>query len=65
MHVITRKRLNEFAEKYPDTKSSLTHWYAIMRKGRFVNFAQCGKRFRTLITLGSSPCLISAVTKFD
>ena len=40
MHVITRKRLNEFAEKHPDTKSALAHWYAIMRKSRFSNFAQ-------------------------
>jgi len=23
MHIITRKRLNEFAEKHPDTKSAL------------------------------------------
>jgi mRNA interferase HigB len=28
MHVITRKRLNEFAEKFPDTKSALAGWYA-------------------------------------
>ena len=33
MHVITRKRLNEFAHKYTDTKSSLARWHAIMRKG--------------------------------
>jgi mRNA-degrading endonuclease HigB of HigAB toxin-antitoxin module len=29
MHVITRKRLNEFAETHPDARSSLAHWYAI------------------------------------
>ena len=40
MHVITRKRLNEFAEKHGDTRSSLAHWYAIMRKSRFASFAQ-------------------------
>ena len=27
MHVITRKRLNEFAYKYPEAKSGLAHWY--------------------------------------
>src|SRR4029453_19226892 len=32
MHVITRKRLNEFAEKHPEAKSALARWYAIMRK---------------------------------
>ena len=44
MHVITRKRLNEFAEKHPDTKSSLARWYAIMRRS-FLNFAQLRETF--------------------
>jgi mRNA interferase HigB len=45
MHVITRKRLNEFAEKHPDAKSSLARWYAIMRKSRFLNFAKLRETF--------------------
>jgi mRNA interferase HigB len=45
MHVITRKRLNGFAEKHPDAKSSLARWYAIMRKGRFLNLAQLRETF--------------------
>jgi len=45
MHVITRKRLNEFARKHPDAKPSLAHWYAIMRKRRFSNLAQLRDTF--------------------
>src|SRR5882724_10805056 len=45
MHVITRKRLNEFAHKHPDTKSSLARWYAIMRKERFLNLPQLREIF--------------------
>jgi mRNA interferase HigB len=45
MHVITRKRLNEFAEKHPDAKSALARGYTIMRKGRFLNFAQLRETF--------------------
>src|SRR5882724_13212493 len=45
MHVITRKRLNEFAAKHPNTKSALARWYAIMRKSRFLNFAQLRETF--------------------
>ena len=45
MHVITRKRLNEFADKHPDTKSALARWYALMRKGRFSNFVQLREVF--------------------
>ena len=45
MHVITRKRLNEFAEKHHDTKSALARWYALMRKRRFSNFVQLREAF--------------------
>ena len=37
MHIITRKRLNEFAQKHPDTKTSLEHWYKLMKQGRFLD----------------------------
>ena len=40
MHVITRKRLNEFAEKYPETKSALAHWYGLAKRNNFSNLAE-------------------------
>jgi len=40
MHIITRKRLNEFAEKHPDAKSSLQHWYKQMKSGRPRSFVE-------------------------
>jgi mRNA interferase HigB len=39
MHVITRKRLNEFAASHPPARSSLAHWYRVIRNRRFANFA--------------------------
>ncbi len=45
MHVITRKRLNEFAEKHPEVTSSLARWYAIMRKGQFSNLVHLRETF--------------------
>ena len=45
MHVITRKRLNEFAERHPEVESPLARWYAIMRKSRFLNFVQLRETF--------------------
>jgi mRNA interferase HigB len=45
VHVITRKRLNEFTEKHPDAKSALARWYALMRRSRFLNFVQLRKVF--------------------
>jgi mRNA interferase HigB len=40
MHVITRKRLNEFAERYPDAKTALGRWYGLAKRNDFANFAE-------------------------
>jgi mRNA interferase HigB len=40
MHVITRKRLNEFAKLHPDCSSSLVQWFKEMRRARFSNIQE-------------------------
>lgn len=45
MHVITRKRLNEFAEKYPEAKTALARWYSLAKHNDFSNFAELRARF--------------------
>lgn len=40
MHIITRKRLNDFAAVHPDAKSGLIHWYKLMKTGKFQSFAE-------------------------
>jgi mRNA interferase HigB len=45
VHVITRKRLNEFAEKHPDAKSALARWYTLMCTTRFSNFIHLRELF--------------------
>ena len=45
MHVITRKRLNEFAEKHPTAKSGLAHWYRILKKNNPSTFVELRKIF--------------------
>ena len=52
MHVITRKRLNEFAEKFLDTNSALARWYADVKKGTFSNFAELRAAFPTADRVG-------------
>lgn len=52
MHVITRKRLNEFAEKYPESKNALAHWYALAKRNTFLNFAQLKAMFPTADQVG-------------
>src|SRR5438309_644117 len=38
MHVISRKRLNEFAQIHPQTKSALVHWYKLVKQKDFSSF---------------------------
>jgi len=40
MHIITRKRLNEFAETHPDSRSALEHWYREMKHRNLSSFAE-------------------------
>ena len=58
MHVITRKRLNEFAEKYPETKTALAHWYDVVKHNNFSNHAEV----RTLL---SSADQVGKLTVFN
>jgi len=45
MHIITRKRLLEFGEKYPDSKEPLNRWYHILRKSNYNSFVELRKTF--------------------
>jgi len=47
MHIITRKRLLEFAEKHPESKSALELWYRRMKRANFDNFASLRQTFPT------------------
>lgn len=45
MHVITRKRLNEFAKLHPNTKSALAQWYTIVKQNDFSSFVELRQLF--------------------
>lgn len=45
MHIITRRRLNEFTQKYRNTQASLEHWYRLMKQGNFRSFAELRTTF--------------------
>ena len=40
MHIITRKRLNEFAAKLPTATSGLAHWYRTVKQNDFDTFVE-------------------------
>jgi len=52
MHVISRKRLNEFAEAHPEAKTSLAHWFLLMKRGVFSNFVELRQSFPSADRVG-------------
>lgn len=52
MHIITRKRLNEFAEKYPDSKPALQHWYKHAKSKNFKSFVELRELFPSADQVG-------------
>lgn len=46
MHIISKKRLQEFWVKYPDAEKPLMHWYRITKKADWKNLADVKNDFR-------------------
>ncbi|MEP7198686.1 MAG: type II toxin-antitoxin system HigB family toxin [Chloroflexota bacterium] len=40
MHIITRKRLNDFADEHPDATPSLEHWYRTFKRNSVRSFVE-------------------------
>ena len=45
MHIITRRRLKEYANKHPNAAASLTAWYAVARAARWQSISEVRKTF--------------------
>ncbi len=45
MHIVTKKRLQEFWVKYPDSQSSLNFWYGVTKKAVWENLAETREDF--------------------
>lgn len=52
MHIITRKRLLEFGDKHPDTRSALEHWYRTAKHNAFSSFAELKRTFSSVDQVG-------------
>jgi mRNA interferase HigB len=47
MHVISRKRLQEFWKGHPDAEKDLLAWYKVAKKARWTKFADVRATFRS------------------
>lgn len=52
MHIITRRQLNEFAEKYPDTHYALASWYCQIKQNNFASIEEIREIFPTADKVG-------------
>ncbi len=52
MHIITRKRLNEFASKYPETNNALADWFRRMKSADYYSIAEIREVFPSADKVG-------------
>lgn len=52
MHIISRKALRLFWERYPDSKTSLIRWFKIMQHTHFGSFGELRTVFPTADRVG-------------
>jgi mRNA interferase HigB len=73
VHIITRKRLNEYASKHPTATSSLAHWYRSLKKARLTNFVELRRVFPqadqvaglTLFNIGGNKARLIAAIHYN
>lgn len=54
MHVITRKRLRQFADRYPDAAQPLDDWFKRVRASRYATPHEVKRDFASASFLGGS-----------
>lgn len=73
MNIITRKRLNEFAEKHPPTTSGLSHSCRTLKCHNPANFAELSRLFAhadhvaglTVFNIGSNKARLVAAIHYN
>ena len=53
MHIITRKRLLDFANKHPNTATSLDAWYRIVKHNKITSFSKLREIFPSVDKVGN------------
>ena len=53
MHIISRKTLRVFWQKYPDSQTALTRWFKIVQRTDFANFTDLRATFPSADRVGN------------
>src|SRR5690606_18694577 len=49
MHIISRKRLNQFARRFPETRNAFASWYHNKKRPTSARYRMCAGSFRRRI----------------
>jgi mRNA interferase HigB len=52
MHIISRKALRQFWERYPDSQTALLRWFKIVDRSDFESFVELRKTFPSADKVG-------------
>ncbi len=52
MHIISKKALKDFWEKYPDSKMPLLTWFRVVKASKYASFNQLRATFKTADKVG-------------
>jgi mRNA interferase HigB len=53
MHIISRKSLRDFWERFPDSQSPLSRWFKVVQNSEFENFAVLRQTFPSADKVGN------------
>lgn len=53
MHIISRKTLRSFWQKYPDSQTALIRWFKIIQRTNFASFADLRATFPSADQVGN------------
>ncbi len=61
MHIISRKALRQFWEKYPDSETGLTRWFNLVKSANFQSFEELRAVFPSADLVNDLPQLCKPV----
>jgi len=64
MHIISRKRLKEFWEAYPDAKGALESWYKTAKKAKWKHITEVRQTYSHADAVGSCTVFNIAGNKY-
>ncbi|MDM8529678.1 type II toxin-antitoxin system HigB family toxin [Anaerolineales bacterium HSG25] len=53
MHIISRRALRDFWERYPDSQKPLSRWFKIVQNSNFSSFAELRNSFPSVDKVGN------------